>query len=379
MRYQLSADDLKWAEGVFEKLNTKLKAECSRMGEAIPYIPKDGRYHDLDTGEGIYWWTNGFWAGTLWQMYHATKDELYRKTAEISEKRLDQALEGFEGLYHDVGFMWLHTAAANYRLTKNKDSLRRSLHAATILAGRYNPAGKFIRAWNGDRAGWIIIDTMMNLPLLYWASKETGDPRFSYIARNHADTAMNIIARPDGSCNHIAILSPETGECLETPAGQGFAPGSSWSRGQSWAVYGFALSFRHTGEQKYLDTAKKAAHYVIANFARHDWLPIVDFRSPSEPVKYDSTAAMITACGLLEIASHVGEYEQSLYADSALRILRAGEKAFAGWDAGTDGIIGKGTTAYHDDPNTTEVPIIYGDYFFTEAALRVIGKDFLIW
>jgi unsaturated chondroitin disaccharide hydrolase len=379
MDYQLTVTDREWAEGIFEKLNAKLKAECLRMGDIIPYIPRNGRYEDLSTGSGIYWWTNGFWPGMLWQMYHATKDEAYRKTAEVIEKRLDKALEGWEGLHHDVGFMWLHSAVANYRLTGNKDSRRRGLHAANLLAGRYNPAGKFIRAWNGDHTGWIIIDCMMNIPLLYWAGREQNDPRFTAIAVSHADTAMNRLVRPDGSCNHIAILDPETGECLETPGGQGFAPGSSWSRGQSWAVYGFALSYRHTGLRKYLDTAKKIAHYVTANFAHNDWLPQVDFRAPAEPVKLDSTAAMISACGLLEIASHVDDFEQPLYRNSAIKLLRAGEKNFANWDIETDGVIGKGTGSYHGGSADTEVPIIYGDYFFTEAIIRLLGKDFLIW
>jgi unsaturated chondroitin disaccharide hydrolase len=368
-----------WAEGIFEKLKTKLAAECARMEGVIPYIPREGRYHDLDTPDGIFWWTNGFWPGMLWQMYHAAGDDIYRKTAEAVERRLDGALESYEGLHHDLGFMWLHSAVADYRLTGNKDSRRRGLHAANLLAGRYNPAGKFIRAWNGDRTGWIIIDCMMNIPLLYWAAGETGDPRFTMIAENHAGTAMGILVRPDGSCNHIAVLSPETGDCLELPGGQGFASGSSWSRGQAWGLYGFALSARHTGRREYLDTAKRIAHYVIAAFAGHGWLPPVDFRAPPEPVKYDSTAAMISACGLLEIAAQAGEAEQSLYRDAALRLLSAGEKAFADWDTGTDGIIGKGTGSYHGGPQDTEVPIIYGDYFFTEAVLRLLEKDFLIW
>jgi unsaturated chondroitin disaccharide hydrolase len=380
MAFQLTAADRDWAETIFGKLSSKLKAECSRMENIIPYIPRNGRYCVLHPSEGIYWWTNGFWPGILWQMYHATGDDCYHTSAEAIEKRLDEALEGFEGLHHDVGFMWLHTAVANYRLCGGTDSRRRALHAANILAGRYNPEGKFIRAWNGkDRQGWIIIDTLMNLPLLYWASKETGDPRFLYIAQAHTDTAMNIIARPDGSCNHIAILSPETGECLETPGGQGYAPGSAWSRGQGWAVYGFALGFRYTGLQKYLDAAKRTSHYVISNFALNDWLPLVDFRSPPDQVKYDSTAAMISACGLLEIAEMVGEYEQALYTEAAVKILKACEKAFADWNNENDGIIGRGTAAWHGHPEDTEVPIIYGDYFFTEAILRLLEKAFHLW
>jgi unsaturated chondroitin disaccharide hydrolase len=379
---QLRETGKEWAEGVFEKLKVKLGAECARVGDRIPYIPRDGRYYDLatsDNSEGIFWWTNGFWPGLLWQMYHATGDDAYRKTAEAVEKRLDQALEGYEGLHHDVGFMWLHSAVADYRLTGNAESRRRGLHAANILAGRYNPLGKFIRAWNGDRTGWIIIDCMMNVPLLYWAAQELGDPRFTAIAQSHADTAMNLLVRPDGSCHHIAGLDPVSGACLETPTGQGYAPGSSWSRGQAWGLYGFALSARHTSRREYLDTAKKIAHYVIANFAQNGWLPLVDFRAPAEPVKYDSTAAMISACGLLEIAGQVGEHEGGLYFGAALELLKAVEKAFADWDLERDGVIGRGTGSYHGGPKDTEVPIIYGDYFFTEAVLRLLGKDFLIW
>jgi unsaturated chondroitin disaccharide hydrolase len=379
MNYHLADTEKEWAEGIFEKIKIKLNAECSRMENSIPYISKNGHYHDLDAPDGIYWWTNGFWPGLLWQMYHATKNEDFHRTAEAVEERLDEALEGWEGLHHDVGFMWLHSAVANYRLTGNKNSRRRGLHAANLLAGRYNPAGQFIRAWNNDCTGWIIIDCLMNIPLLYWAGKELEDPRFSYIARSHADTVAKVLVRPDGSCNHIAVLSPDTGECLETPGGQGYAAGSSWSRGQGWAVYGFALSFLHTGQKEYLDVSKSVAHYAVANFALNEWLPLVDFRAPARPVKYDSTAAMITSCGLLEIACHVGEHEKSFYTDTALKILHSGERAFADWNTETDGIIGKGTGSYHGGPDDTEVPIIYGDYFFVEAILRLLGKDFLIW
>ena len=150
MNSSLDTAGMEWAQEIFAKISIKLMAECKRNVHVIPYIPRDGRYHDLDSPDGLFWWTNGFWPGILWQMYNATGDEQYRKTAEEVEKRLDETLEGFEGLHHDVGFMWLHSSVANYRLTGNKDSRRRGLHAANLLAGRYNPAGKFIRAWNGN-------------------------------------------------------------------------------------------------------------------------------------------------------------------------------------------------------------------------------------
>ena len=379
MEYVLSKECAEWARDTYEKLTVKMNAQCKRVGDKIPYIPRNGRYRDLDSPDGISWWTNGFWAGILWQMYHATKESMYRNAAESIEKRLDEALMNYEGIHHDVGFMWLHTSVANYRLTGNTESRKRGLHAANLLAGRYNPLGKFIRAWNADCTGWIIIDCMMNLPILYWAGKEINDPRYAAIAQAHADTCRVMTVRSDGSCNHISILDPYTGECTDNPGGQGFAPGSSWSRGQSWAVYGYALSYLHSGKTEYLQTAKQVAHYFIANLALNNWLPLVDFRAPKEPVKYDSTSAMIACCGMLEIAKHVGEYEQSLYTDAAFNILRACDSAFSNWNVDEDSVMSRGAGSYHSTDFGADAPIIYGDYFFVEAILRLLGKDFLIW
>ena len=130
-------------------------------------------------------------------------------------------------------------------------------------ASRFNPHG-FIRAWNEDRTGWAIIDCMMNLNLLYHAGEWTGDPRFRMIAMRHADTAMEHFVRADDSGNHIVIFDPETGAVLDTPAGQGFAPGSAWSRGQAWALYGFALSYIHTGKKEYLTVSQRVAEYYLS-------------------------------------------------------------------------------------------------------------------
>jgi len=370
---------IEWAQGVYGKLQTKLYAQCQRVGSNIPYIPRDGKYKDLDTPTGIYWWTNGFWPGMLWQMYHATKEQSYRSAAEAIELRFDEAIAGYMGLHHDVGFQWLHTAVANYRLTGNEQSRVRGLHVASLLAGRYNPAGKFIRAWNLDKTGWVIVDSMMNLPLLYWASSELNDPRFSYVAQNHADTCQALTVRGDGSSNHIISLNPDDGGLVSVPDGQGYSPESSWSRGLSWAIYGYALSYRYTGRVEYLDTAKQIAHYFIANLAISDWLPLVDFRAPAEPVKYDSTASMCAACGFMEIAAHVSEHEKAMYLEPALKTLQACEKAFANWDINEDGIMGNGAQSYHAKGYDKNAPIIYGDYFFVEAVMRVLGKEFLIW
>lgn len=392
--YSLGTDDQAWVDDIYEKILVKMKAESGRIGSMIPYTTnEDGKYEDVENQDlGLGFWTNGFWPGMLWQLYEATGDEDYRKAAVGVEERLNALLDSPEKVDHDVGFLFLPTSVANYRKTGDMDGRRRGLLAASLLVSRYNLDGRFIRAWpdsmaemartmgNGDVRGWMIIDCLMNIPLLYWASEETGDPRFKKVAVSHARTAQQYIVRPDGSCNHIISFDPDTGEYLTNPRGQGYAQGSSWSRGQSWAVYGFALSYRHTGDESFLNTAKQCAHYCISSLATNDWLPLVDYRQPANPLKYDSTAAAITAAGLLEIAEHVADMEKPLYIKAALRILRACEKKFCNWNPEADSIVDGGTFFYHDfDGTNTEVPIIYGDYYFIEAILRLKGKGLFIW
>lgn len=363
---------------IFEKIDKKLQAECLRLEDRIPYIPKNGRYEEDMRDVNLSFWTNGFWAGMLWQMYHETKNPLFRDTARKTEEAFDLALERYEGLHHDVGFMFLHTAVADYRLTGNERSRVRGLHAANLLAGRFNPIGNYIRAWNKDMPGWMIIDCLMNIPLLYWAGEESGDPRFAYIANQHAHTAMKVLQRPDGSCNHIAIFDPATGEQLEFPAGQGYASGSSWSRGQAWAVYGFALAFLHTGDEDYLNAAKRVAHYFIAQVSMTGYVSLVDFRAPKEPVYWDTTAAACAACGLLQIADLVPDLEKDFYCENARKILMALADRHCCWDVENDGIVQYGTVAYGRE-NETHVPIIYGDYFFVEGILKLMKRGFPIW
>lgn len=218
----------------------------------------------------------------------------------------------------------------------------------------------------------------MNLPLLYWAGEELGDPRFMEIAKGHTDKALEVLLRPDGSCNHIAVLDPRTGELLENPGGQGFGPGSSWSRGQAWALYGLGLAYVHTKDNRYLDRAKQAAHYFIAQVALTGYVSLADFRAPKEPVYWDTTAAACGACGLLQIAGEVPEGERYFYYDAACRILMALEEKHCCWDKETDGILMDGTAAY-GKMEETHVSLIYGDYFFVEGILRLMGRGFLIW
>ena len=182
--------------------------------------------------------------------------------------------------------------------------------------------------------------------------------------------------RPDGSCNHIAVFDPVTGEAVEFPAGQGYKEGSSWSRGQAWSVYGFALGYRYTGKREYLDAAKRAAHYFMANAAQTGFVSLLDFRAPAQPVYWDTSATACAACGLLEIADAVDESEKMLYRNSAEKMLEALEEKHCCWNIEKDGILQNGSVAYDKQ---VHVPLIYGDYFLVEGILRLMGKGFMIW
>jgi len=379
---ELLAENRAWAEAVFSRIDKKMKIlTVKNRDRIVDGINENGGRKDIS----ITAWTSGFWGATNVLMFRQTKNEEYLTTAKRSEELLDKAFMTHERLTHDVGFQWHILSGAIYDLTGDEESKRRNLLSACLLSSRYVMNGRFIRAWNGDWRGlktqnFTIIDCMMNIPQLYWASRVTGDDRFKQIAMSHADTVMGTHVRPDGSVAHIVEHDRETATMVKTYAGQGYEVGSSWSRGQTWALYGFVLSYIHTGEVKYLDTAKRVAHYFIANCC-DDWLPRLDFRAPSEPVYYDSTAGACAACGLIEIAKAVGENEGGMYMNAAINILKAMEEKFTSYDEDTEYILGYGSSSYPFTPKEVEErvhwPIIYGDYYFIEAITKLLGSDYV--
>ena len=378
-------DRQNWAQEAAAKIKHKMYIVAGRNRHNIPDTMKDGKFDDW-SWDRITWWTNGFWGGIMWQLYHATGEELYREIALENEEKLDANLMLAGGMDHDSGFRWLPTAVADYRITGSKDSFNRGMLAANDMAGRFNPMGRFIRAWNdngdGSKAGWAIIDCMMNLPLLYWAYNETKDPRYLQIAVMHADTARKYFIREDGSSNHIVAFDPVTGEYADTFGGQGYAKGSSWTRGQAWALYGFTLSYLHTGNESYLNTAKSVANYFISNIPENGLIP-VDFRQPADCTLEDSTASAIAACGLLEIAKALEQRdelsltESRIYRNTAQKLLTSLYENRCCWDDNCDHILEKCTAAFHDKEH--EFSIIYGDYFFIEAVWKLTGQELFIW
>ena len=372
-------DYQKWAQEVAQKIKTKELEVAKRNRGKIPYTAENGMWNDC-SGEKIGWWTNGFWGGMMWQLYKATGEEIYRENAEETEGKLDAALNNYWVMDHDSGFRWLPTSVAKYRLTGDKKSENRALMAASNLAGRFNPAGNFIVAWNGNtdkrRNGWAIIDCTMNLPLLYWAYEQTGDPRYYHIATKHADTAIQAFIREDGSARHIVEFDPVTGDINRSYGGQGYAKGSSWTRGQSWALYGFTLSFLHTKKERYLDTAEKVADYFISCIPESGLIP-VDFRQPADCDWEDDIAAGVAACGLIELSKVAKEWKKQAYLDAAVRMLKALDEKSCNYDPKADNLLERCTAAYGDEKHN--FPIVYGDYYYIEAIWKLTGEELFIW
>ncbi len=383
-------ENKEWANSLLEKIENKFEIIAKRsVGIVTPrYNKETGRFKDAreasHIADGICDWTNGFYPGLNLLLYNHTGKDIYLEVAASAEKRMDEGIATYDYLNHDVGFMWHIMSGAIYRLTGDKGSRIRNLYTASTLASRLVLGGNFIVAWNmEERQNWTIIDTMMNLPQLYWASEEKQDDRFKRIAMTHADTALRTHIREDGSVNHIVVHDRETGDTLETLGGQGYGVGSSWSRGQSWALYGFTLSYIHTKEERYLNAAKRVANYFISAVSVTDWLPLCDFRAPAEPLIYDSSAGACAACGLIELSKLLPPNEGGMYLQAAVNILKAMADKFGNLDISNDYYLESGAGAYPNFKakvqNNYIGPINYGDFFFVEALLKLVGSDFLIW
>ena len=365
-RYQLA----------FQKAMEKYRRTAPMAAEAgiIPYKSENGQWIPSPyAGNG--WWTGGFWPGLMWQFRAAGGDSFFTDEARRTQALLVDQFRVFRELNHDVGFMYLLSCGADWKLTGSEQAGVDTLHAASLMMGRFNPVGYF-RAWDGaDRTGYAIIDCMMNLSLLYWASRRTGDPRFAHAADIHAHTALREFIRPDGSVSHIIEFDPQTGARVREHAGQGYALGTQWSRGQAWGLYGFTLAYMNAGRPEYLDAAKRIAENFIAHI-RRDGLTDCDFCQPDTEERLDNIAGAIAACGLLELEKLTGN---GAYRDAALRLLDGLLDRCCDWTDAACGLLTHCTASYHDDGAGRHTNIVYGDYFLVEALAKLAGTDPMLW
>ncbi|ANZ39452.1 glucuronyl hydrolase [Lentzea guizhouensis] len=316
-------------------------------------------------------WVGGFWPGTLWLAHLDSADPTFRTLAEAANDRL--APRRLDPRDHDLGFLFYPSWITAYRRTGNTKWRDGAVEAASTLLQRYNATGGFIRAWGRlgtpGNAGRVIIDTMMNLDLLAFATEHTGDRRFLDIAIAHARTTQTHFLRPDGSTPHVFDFDPDTGAPLGPNTVQGYSPTSSWSRGQSWGIYGFTTMYRRTGLTEFRTTARKMADYALSALTP-DHVPVWDYRSPLAPndIK-DSSAGAILACGLLDLAKATGH---TRYRDRALLILDALSRTCLTTNSTrAEAVLARGTRNRPSEDGV-EVSLPYGDYYLFEAILRVL-------
>lgn len=347
----------------------KVDRMLAREPELAPHAAKDGEYDGLTLDN----WISGFWPGMLWIFYDMTGEAKYKEAAWEWDIRMERLTLEESRFHHDVGFQYLPTAVLKYKLTGDADGRRRGLASANFLAGRFNLAGQYIRAWNKDLPGWAIIDCLMNLSLLYWASEEGEDPRFRHVANAHANMALEHMIRADGSTCHVAVFDPESGELLEYKGWQGYAPDSCWSRGNAWALYGMANAYRFTNNKDFLYAAERVAHHFIASLQGHG-VPPWDFRVPNPDTEpRDTSAAAIAASGLLELAALTTPEVGAVYQKAAERIVLALSTEYAAFQAPEhEGILFGGTGHKPADTNIN-VSLIYGDYYYIEALAKLRG------
>jgi len=362
----------------------KVRTNLNRFPDQSPESTRDGRYQFAKNGG----WVGGFWTGLIFISKEITGDESLIEAARVSRQQYVARLLGHhETLDHDMGFLFVPSLVADYRLTGNAEARTLALQAAELLAGRFNPRGRFIQAWNVwkpirpfslENRGRIIVDSLCNMPLLYWATEESGDRRFAEIATHHVETCLKHLVRDDFSIFHTFLFDPDSG----TPKGgrnhQGYADDSWWSRGQAWAISGFAHAYRYTRDGEFLEAAKACAAAYFSQ-VEADTIPRWDFRVPQpESHPLDTSAAAIAACGLLEIGRQ--DKDASEVCDGLARTsLRRLWLDYATRDDPDDEGLLRHACGHFPDGRALDASLIYGDYYFAEALTRLAGISRGYW
>lgn len=357
---------------------TKIDESMAVFGATtFPKPASEGYVYGADPNIG---WTPSFWTGMLWLAYEVTGDRKYRDIAEQSLATYQERLEKKVDVNtHDLGFLYSLSCVAAYKLTGNEEAKKTALQAADLLKQRYLDKAKIIQAWSSldDPAerGRMIIDTNLNLPLLFWATEVTGDQSYHDIAYEHIKQSAKYLVREDASTFHTYYIDADTGEPIRGETHQGFADDSCWARGQAWGIYGLPLSYRYTGDWQLMETSEKLANYYLNRLPEDDvcyWDLI--FTEGSE--ERDTSAAAIAVCGLLEhsrLLPLTHEYK-SRYEHAALYQMKSLIENYTTKDMPhANGMLKEGVYAKSRNEGVNE-SCIWGDYYYFEALVRLI-KD----
>ncbi len=356
-------------------LFTTMFPDDTTVGGIYPVRARPGASDGSNIG-----WTTSFWPGMLWLAHQVTGKERYRDAAERFVPSYARRLEERVDLdTHDLGFLYTLGCVVAWRLTGDCDARDAALRAADHLMTRYlEPAG-IIQAWGDlqkpEQRGRTIIDSLMNTPLLYWASTETGDARYATAAGRHARQLRDHMLRDEGSTFHTFFWDPESGQPLRGATEQGHADDSCWARGQAWGIYGFAINYRLSGDTTLLEASRRCADYFLRHLPA-DGVPYWDLalaHGAGEP--RDSSAAAIAVTGLMELAQMLDAADADRYRQEALGILDALITGYAtGGAAGGRALIDRGV---YDAPKNVGVDEgnLWGDYFYLESLVRIAIPD----
>ncbi len=315
-------------------------------------------------------WTSGFFAGELWYLYQYTKNKKWADLARQYTQKL-QDLKYFTGT-HDLGFMVYCSYGNGYRLTKDTAYRAIIIQAAKSLSTRFRPVTGVIKSWDFNKENWqfpVIIDNMMNLELLFNATRFSGDSSFYKIAVTHANTTLKNHFRPNGSCFHLVDYDTTTGAVRGKQTVQGYSDSSAWARGQAWGLYGFTVCYRETKNKAYLQQADKIAAFLLRQSLPADKIPYWDYNDPQIPaVSRDASAAAITAAALYELSKYSQQSKKyKAFADALLQSLTAGYRSPIGENKG---FLLLHSTGHRPAKSEVDVPLIYADYYYLEALIR---------
>ncbi|MDC7241626.1 MAG: glycoside hydrolase family 88 protein [Spirochaetales bacterium] len=394
-----------------ESAGQALKAAAAQVKRNLPSFT--GTCMNHSSVNGIYppcandQWTTGFWPGEIWLAWKATGDRDFLDAGQIFvEDFFNRIKKKISVDHHDMGFLYTPSCVSSWKLTKNEKAWTAAVLAAEQLCTRYQEKGRFIQAWGpmGERQSYrYIIDCLLNLPLLYWAADETGNGRYREIADAHLETCLAHSFRENGSTYHTFFMDMDTGEPLRGETCQGFRDDSSWARGQAWAVYGTAISYRYGGGEELIPLFRKVTEYYLSRLPQ-DLIPFWDMIFTDENTRPDSAAtwplygpggnteprdsssAAITACGLLEMADILDEQgaglkgESRQYREIAGQMMTSLVENYRETETGPGrGLLIHGTYSKKSPFNTcteegVDESLSWGDYFYMEALARITGN-----
>ncbi|WP_125605325.1 glycoside hydrolase family 88 protein [Lapidilactobacillus bayanensis] len=360
-----------WLTKMLNQCVGKLRKALPKFQNAFPSACTTNMKYRIKGNDD---WTNGFWTAMMWQAYQITNDSEFKVQAEEQLVSFKQRLaDNFILNHHDIGFLYSLSAYAGYQITGSTTDQAMVVAAADVLVGRFQKKGQFIQAWgdldNPDEYR-LIIDSLLNLPLLFEAAKISGDSRYATIGQQHYQQVLDYIVRPDFSTYHTFYFDPQTGQPLKGATRQGYSDNSCWARGQAWILLGMPLYRRFFQETNQRERYQELLNYYLQHLPA-DGVPYWDLIFTEEDQQpRDSSAAAIAACGMIE-AQKQGYLANGQELARGI-IYRLGESYLTGADQ--EGLLQHGVYAYADNKGVDEANL-WGDYFFMEALMRLKYHD----